>query len=69
MKSLIDMLETEALEEIVLPQYQSFQACWKKFEAAQDAFLIVTELDVETDSNGFAYVCMYFIDLKIRQEW
>ena len=56
MKSLIDMLETESPEELVLPQYQKFQACWEKLEAAQDAFLTVTELDVETDPNGFAYI-------------
>ena len=54
--SLIDMLDGGAPEVIVTPQYLKFQACWEKLEAAQDAFLNVTDVDVETDPSGFVYI-------------
>ena len=54
--SLIDMLDGGVPEVIVTPQYEKFQACWEKLEAAQDAFLNVTDVDVETDPSGFAYI-------------
>ena len=55
-KSLIDMLETESPVELVLPQYQNFRACLEKLEAAQDAFLTVTERNTGNDPKGFAYI-------------
>ena len=56
-KHLTELLDdVNSAKVIVTPQFDKFVDCWNKLEDAQDAFIAVTEIDVEVDADGFKYL-------------
>ena len=42
---------------VVTPQFEKLQVLWEKLEAAQDSYIeLVTNIDVDIDPNGIAYI-------------
>ena len=41
---------------LVTKQFDKVMSCWEKLEAAQDEFTDKTEIDVDSDANGVAYL-------------
>ena len=57
-ETLITNLLDDASTPVVVctPQYEKFRECWTKLEETHDAFLRVTDIDIETDKDGFDYL-------------
>ena len=56
--TLIPLLNNADAPPIVVnPQFTKFQNCLEKLETAQDTYIeLVTDIDVDTDPNGVAYL-------------
>ena len=46
----------EAPIDILTGAFEKVQSCWEKLEAAQDSFIELTAIDVDTDAMGIAYL-------------
>ena len=55
-KALDDLLNAAAPGSLVNPQFEKFKTCYEILEDAHDAFIAATDIDVETDNNGFKYM-------------
>ena len=56
-KHLTELLDdVNSAKVIVTPQFDKFVDCWNKLEDAQDAFIAVTEINVEEDADGIKYL-------------
>ena len=55
-KHLTELLDDNSAKVIVTPQFDKFVDCWDKLEDAQDAFIEVTDIDVEEDADGVKYL-------------
>ena len=56
LNSLNTMITNSAQTSIVVEQFNKFKGCWDKLEAAHDAFISVTDIDIETDKDGLSYI-------------
>ena len=55
--NVLDSLITESSPvELVKPQFEKVSSCWERLEAAQEVFIENTEIEVDTDANGIAYL-------------
>lgn len=55
--NVFDTLITNASpSELVKPQFEKVMSCWDKLEAAQDDFIEKTDIDVDNDPSGVAYL-------------
>ena len=51
-----ELLDDESPTTLVSPQFEKLKGCLEKLEDAQDAFLAVTEIDIETDKDGLSFI-------------
>ena len=56
LNSLTNLLDSNAPGTLVIPQFEKFKQCYENLEDAHDTFIAVTEIDIETDKDGFAYM-------------
>ena len=55
-KSFNTLITNAAPLSTVQPAYEKVIACWDKLEEAHDAFLAITDIDLETDARGYKYI-------------
>ena len=53
---LITYIDESAPPVLTTPQFEKVESCWEKLEAAQDDFIEHTDIDVDTDPLGVAYL-------------
>ena len=54
--NIFSLLKESAPTDLVTAAFDKVQSCWGKLEAAQDAFIEVTDIDIETDDAGLKYL-------------
>ena len=42
--------------DLVTKAFEKVESCWERLELAQNAFIEVTEIDIETDPKGVVYL-------------
>ena len=42
--------------DLITTAYQKVQSCYDKLESAQDAFIEVTDIDIDTHADGIKYL-------------
>ena len=50
------LLDDAAPRVLVTPQFNKLQGCWEKLEEAHDKFMEATDIDIDTDKDGLAYI-------------
>ena len=55
-KTLRTLIDNNSQSFLVTEQFEKLKICFQKLEDAQDAFLGVTEIDIEEDANGLKYM-------------
>ena len=56
LNSLTNLLDSNSPGSLVNPQFDKLKTCYENLEEMHDAFITATEIDVETDKDGFAYM-------------
>ena len=53
---LIEAINAVSPESVVTPQFEKLKECWSKLEEAHDNFITATDIDIENDAGGAAYI-------------
>ena len=53
---LTKILDAEASIELVKEQFNKVRDCYNKLEQAHDEFLLATDVDIDNDPAGIAYM-------------
>ena len=56
LNTLTNRLDSNSPGSLVNPQYDKLKVCYENLEDAHDSFIAATDIDVETDKDGFAYM-------------
>ena len=56
LNALTNLLDSNSPASLVIPQYDKLKLCYEFLEDAHDAFILVTDIDVETDKDGLDYM-------------
>ncbi len=51
-----NLINSASSSELVTKQFEKVMSCWDKLEAAQDDFIAKTDIDVDEDNDGLAYL-------------
>ena len=54
--ALKDLLDIEADQAVVTPEYHRFADCWNRLNDAHDQFISSVQIDVENDDDGDKYL-------------